>query len=411
MEPVVWKNPRKGAAALVLQGVEISFDHVRDADERLRRFAPYIGKVFPETEGGIIESPLVQANEFACRLKEYSGRDFRGNLFLKCDNQLPVAGSIKARGGIHEVLVHAEELALREKILSSAENYSVLAEERFRRFFSEYKIAVGSTGNLGLSIGIMSAKLGFSVTVHMSRDAKAWKKDLLRSFDVRVIEYADDYSNAVKEGRKQSASDPRSYFVDDESSLRLFLGYAVAALRVQKQLEEMGTVVNEEHPLNVYLPCGVGGAPAGITFGLKYIFGDHVRCWFVEPVGAPCMLAALLEDRPVSVRRLGVTGSTEADGLAVGMASPLALRTMRSLMDGEYTLRDDNLFRLLEMLNLSEGIKIEPSAAAALAGPALVDMEKNGGTHIAWLTGGGLLPENEFETMAARGRRLLRGRE
>lgn len=344
---ILWLNPDHvpfAQAQLALTAADID-----DAERRLQRFAPLIMKHFPKTipAQGIIESPLVRIPDMQRVLQENEQMPIDGTLLLKQDSDLAIAGSVKARGGIYEVLKHTEELALRHGLLheqdvknGSAQAYEALAQRK--DFFHQYTVQVGSTGNLGLSIGIMSAVIGYQAVVHMSADARQWKKDLLRQYGVTVKEYESDYSSAVKQGRALSDADSNSYFVDDENSKNLFWGYAVAAKRLKKQLETMGLAPNEQRPLFVYLPCGVGGAPGGITFGLKQVFGDAVHCFFVEPTQAPCMLLGMatgLNNR-ICVKDIGLTGLTHADGLTVGRPSGFVGGVMKPLLSGICTVAD-----------------------------------------------------------------------
>ncbi|MGL5384467.1 MAG: D-serine ammonia-lyase [Serratia sp. (in: enterobacteria)] len=413
LEAVTWFNPDTTTLAEGLPYVGLTQSDVNDAEARLQRFAPYLCLAFPETQptNGIIESEVVAIPAMQGALEQRYEQAIAGKMWLKKDSHLPISGSIKARGGIYEVLTHAEKLAIEAGMLSVDDDYSILFSDRFRQFFSQYSIAVGSTGNLGMSIGIMSAKLGFSVSVHMSADARAWKKRKLREHGVNVVEYAQDYGVAVAQGRKQAESDPRCFFIDDENSQTLFLGYAVAGGRLKRQFAQMNIRVDQEHPLFVYLPCGVGGGPGGVAFGLKLAFGDHVHCIFAEPTHSPCMLLGIhtgLHDH-IAVQDLGIDNVTAADGLAVGRASGFVGRAMERLLDGFYTLSDQEMYDLLGLLAREEGIQLEPSALAGMAGPARVcadqhyldsqqiDVQRIGNaTHLVWATGGGMVPEEEM---------------
>ena len=417
-----WLNPEIAESRSILPSLPLGKEDIDEAEARLKRFRPYIAATFPETsaDNGLIESPLLPIPAMQRKLSAISGVLLRGNMMLKCDNQLPVSGSVKARGGIYEVLKYAEEIAIRNRCLMQDDNYIRLAEKEIRKLFSGYRIAVGSTGNLGLSIGIMGARLGFEVFVHMSSDAREWKKRLLKEVGVKVIEYDGDYSKAVAGGRLQAEKDPQCHFVDDENSRDLFLGYAVAARRVIKQLETAAIPVNKHHPLFVYLPCGVGGGPGGIAFGLKQLFGDDVHCFFAEPTHSPCMLLGLctgLHDK-VSVSDFNLDNITAADGLAVGRPSGLVGSLMAKLIDGVYSVDDDQLFRYLALLADNEGIRMEPSALAGIPGPLRIlgnpgyqklhDLKGtlDRATHIAWGTGGSMVPPAEMEEYYQRGKQF-----
>lgn len=421
LKETTWFNPSTTSLAEGLPYVGLTTEDVQDAHARLDRFAPYLAEAFPETAatGGIIESELVAIPAMQARLETTFGLPISGDLLLKKDSHLPISGSIKARGGIYEVLTHAEKLAIGAGLLNTTDDYRKLLTPEFRAFFSQYSIAVGSTGNLGMSIGIMSARIGFKVTVHMSADARAWKKAKLRSHGVTVVEYEEDYGVAVEQGRKAAESDPNCFFIDDENSRTLFLGYSVAGERLKAQFAAAGRVVDARHPLFVYLPCGVGGGPGGVAFGLKLAFGDHVHCFFAEPTHSPCMLLGVytgLHDQ-IAVQDLGIDNLTAADGLAVGRASGFVGRAMERLLDGFYSLDDQTMYDMLGWLAEEEGIRLEPSALAGIAGPQRVCASQGyqqmhgftagqmqNATHLVWATGGGMVPKEEMAQYLAKGR-------
>lgn len=417
--PTVWTpnrttatDPAPGSDPHNTHSTHSTLDTLVDAaDARFRWFAPLIEELFPDTRdlGGIIESPLTKVSALGDALSREFDRPVPRNLWVKRDDALAVSGSVKSRGGIHEVFETALTVAAELGIDLSA-GPTVFLEESVREQMATRRIVVGSTGNLGMSIGLMGAVLGFSVMVHMSHDAKQWKKDRLRDSGVEVVEHDTDFTAAVHAGRLAAGQDPHAHFIDDENSRSLFAGYAVAGRRLAGQLAAASVPVDAGHPLTVHLPCGIGGAPGGITYGLSRIFGDDVRCVFVEPVAMPAFLLGRLTglDDAVSMADIGRGEPTVADGLAVGRPSGFVGRTVGELVAGYATVTDDDLLRALAVAHDTGGLALEPSACAGLVATGRLGDADAPGTHVAWLTGGSLMPDDEFADLLDAGRRLLR---
>ncbi|MBZ7999796.1 D-serine ammonia-lyase [Campylobacter canadensis] len=413
MKETSWLNDNLASNVLEeLNNSAIKLEQIEQARARLNRFAPLLKILFPSTNAtnGIIESPLHCANFFKQELEKLHKCKINKDLYIKLDSHLPISGSIKARGGIYEVLKHAEDLLIQNNLLNTNDDYSKIIKHK--DFLSKYKIAVGSTGNLGLSIGIMSAKLGFKVDVHMSNCAKEWKKRMLKEHGCNVITYDSDYGVAVEQGRKNAQNDPFCYFIDDENSHNLFLGYSVAAKRLKAQFEALDITINENRPLYVYLPCGVGGGPGGVAYGLKSVFANNVKCFFAEPTHSPCMVLGLATKKheQICVADIGLDNITAADGLAVGRASSLVGKVLERVIDGFFTVSDENMYRYLGLLAQSENIKLEPSALAGVRALSIADelkLNNENAIHLIWATGGNMVPDDEMNEYLKTAKGLL----
>lgn len=411
-EPIFWKNLNYKKEAELPVGVE----HIFDAEARFQRFAPYFEVAFPETlpTHGILESPLLKMDKMKAVLNAEAQNQVKGDLYLKADNYLPISGSIKSRGGIYEVLKFAEKVAMKHGEIVYGDNYAKLNEPRFKDLFGQYGIVVGSTGNLGLSIGIVACKLGFRTSVHMSSDAAQWKKDMLREKGVNVVEYNDNFTHAITEARKSAEADPMAYFIDDEGSYDLFLGYSVAAVRLQAQLKAQNIKVDAEHPLFVYLPAGVGGSPSGVAFGLKKIIGENVHPIFAEPTHIPSVSLGMMTglNDQISVYDAGIDGVTKADGLAVGRPSRIAGKMMDTLLYGIQTFDDQKMMKNVAELHDSENVDVEPSAASGftILDDVQTQLEQDypmeNASHIVWATGGSMVPKNDMDQYVAEGHQV-----
>ena len=377
-------------------GPTIPSSEVDAAARRFARFQGVLARLFADKGwDGLVRSALLDAP--ACA----------GGL-VKGDHDLPITGSIKERGGVHALLAIVERISDRCHLaldrLASAEAGDVLGR---------HTIVVASTGNLGFSVGVFARAFGLQAQVHMSADARGWKKERLREAGAQVVEHRCDYSETLQRARA-AASATTCWLIDDESGRDLLTGYAVAGAEVREQLEARGTVVDAARPLVAYLPCGIGGAPGGITYGLKRYFGRAVVTVFVEPVASPCMLAALAlgNGAPVSVYDYGCDNQTIADGLQVPVASKLVLDAVGGAVDAAISVSDPAMLQWMATLWDWSRLQLEPSAAAAFAARDLLLSAArhqqgwpplNSATHLYWATGGSQLPKGEFTRLLGAG--------
>ena len=89
-EEIGWINKKEIPYSEYEKNLPLSDEDLKDAEERLKRFAPFIKKSFPETEGtdGIIESPLEPIFSMQKTLEKKYNAQIPGKLYLKMDSHL-----------------------------------------------------------------------------------------------------------------------------------------------------------------------------------------------------------------------------------------------------------------------------------------------------------------------------------
>lgn len=213
-------------------------------------------------------------------------------------------------------------------------------------------VVTASTGNHGAATAWAAARVGLQATVYAPRGASRSKVDLIASLGARLHLEGRDLDEA-KELARAFAARQNVPFFEDGAERAQYDGYGSIA----------GEIV-EELPGNlrsVVVPVGNGALIGGIGIVLRQR-APAVRLIGAVAKQAPVMALSYEAGRAVACDQMG----TFADGLAVRVAIPYAVETMRQCVDSVVRVSEREIADAVRVC-AAAGIRVEGAAAAALA--------------------------------------------
>ena len=226
-------------------------------------------------------------------------------------------------------------------------------------------LVCASAGNFGQGMAYACRKRGITLTVYASDAANPLKIERMRALGATVVLVPGDFDTAKEAARRSGG-----FFVEDG-----MLG-AIA--------EGAGTIAIElaSEPLDaIFIPLGNGSLVNGVGTWIKH-HSPKTSVIAVCAEGAPSMARSWKAHEPVTAPT-----KTIADGIAVRVPVPDAVRIMEATVDDVILVDDDEMTEAMRRVFYNAGLLVEPAAAA---GVAAIDKVRPAGRVAAILTGGNL---------------------
>jgi threonine dehydratase len=213
-------------------------------------------------------------------------------------------------------------------------------------------VVTASTGNHGAATAWAAERLGVRAIVYAPSEASRAKLALIESLGAETRLVEGDF-DATKETARAAAEQEGLPFFEDGAEREQYEGYGAIALEVAEQLDEP--------PGAIVVPLGNGALLGGIGLAAAALWPDTPRIG-VAAKEAPVMAESWQAGYVVESDRSG----TFADGLAVRVAIPLAVRVLGEVASRIVTVSERALAKAVGAFERA-GIRVEGAAAASLA--------------------------------------------
>ncbi|MFB4305018.1 pyridoxal-phosphate dependent enzyme [Actinomadura sp. GTD37] len=227
------------------------------------------------------------------------------------------------------------------------------------------RLVTATDGNHGRAVAAMARLLDVTADVYVPHGVHPAAMAAIKAEGAGLTEVPGPYDEAVRLAADVAASDPSALLVQDTA----WPGYERVPQWIVEGYSTLFTEIDEQLAAVGAAPAGLVAVPVGVG-SLAQAAVTHYRSGparptvlSVEPDAAPCVLASLHEDEPVTVE----TGSTSMAGLNCATPSTLAWPVLRSGLDAAVAITDPDTARAAKDLS-ALGVSAGPCGAASLAG-------------------------------------------
>jgi threonine dehydratase len=239
------------------------------------------------------------------------------------------AGSFKARGAFHNLLVRAPSAA---------------------------GVTAASGGNHGVAVALAAARLGLRARVFVPEISARVKIDAIRAHGAEVVVGGARYADA-QEACDRFAAETGALRVHPYDAEETIAGAGTVALEWREDAARLGLPFD-----TVLVAVGGGGLVAGIAAYLREAT-PHARVVGVEPEGSRCLSAALAAGHPVDVP----VDSVAQDSLGARRAGELVFEIAQGAGLEVVLVPDAAIVAAQQRLWRDLRVAAEPGGAAALA--------------------------------------------
>lgn len=209
-----------------------------------------------------------------------------------------------------------------------------------------------SAGNFGQAMAYSCKKRKLRLTVYASKNANPFKLDRMKSLDAEVIQFGDDFDSAKLEAKRKS-KELKATFIEDSQNIESLEGAATIGLELLKFPNKIDTIL---------IALGNGALTNGIARVIKH-YNPNTKIIAIQAKGASAMVDSWRSSSIVNYK----TSNTIADGIAVRLPIPQALKDMTGLVDDALLVDDNSIIQGMQLIHQHLGIVAEPSGAVGIA--------------------------------------------
>lgn len=209
-----------------------------------------------------------------------------------------------------------------------------------------------SAGNFGQAMAYACRSKGVHLIVYASVHANPLKVERMRALEAEVRLHGDDF-DAAKAEAKRVAQTTNTRMVEDSLEVATGEGAGTIGLELLQWSEPLDSVL---------VALGNGALLTGVGRWVK-AQAPTTRVIGVAAAGAPAMVESWRANQLIE----HTTVHTIADGIAVRIPIPEAVKDMHGTVDDALLVSDESMLTAMKLLHHHLGLVVEPSGAVGIA--------------------------------------------